>query len=242
MNKRDDWELSQHSLRELLYHLPIDDTTNSQEDRAFYYKFGAAYKADKKMWFIYNLKTDNVIGTVRKAYDRVLIRYRDVSVYSPILSRYRYKSETITIPSTTLGRNANWVRMRLRDRLQECYQKARSEDFLAPQSPPTANLDSGGRYVLTIPLTMNHFTDMLPGTSLGATDSTTNMVRVLFDGVPSASVRARARYIVLALVDAGFDFPNSGALSYFELLAMYDRATGRQVEQQESENSRAAAA
>lgn len=133
MNKRDDWYKSTHALRETLRSIPAWRSQGGHTPAmSANYKFGLAYHNQKQLWSIYNLKTDNIIATVRRTDSRVVIRYRKNSVYSPILCRYNYDSPTVHVESPNLRRNIRYVRDNVRSITEQAYEEERTATESVP--------------------------------------------------------------------------------------------------------------
>lgn len=100
MNKLKEWSISARALRRVIVH--------TCEDRERYdYKFGSTYDPTYNIYRIWNIKTNNVVCTVKQAGDKVFIRYRQNSHYSPVitnLSGVEINHRILrTLPSERLG-------------------------------------------------------------------------------------------------------------------------------------------
>ncbi len=130
IDKRKDWEDSVHALRKTLHDIPVwkerPKTSKNSGSRFANFKFGATYFERREMWYIYNVKTDNIIASIKNIGKGVALRYRPVSVYSSILSSYEYDRPTFHIASPNLIKNRRWVRSNVRDATRRAY-----DSFLA---------------------------------------------------------------------------------------------------------------
>lgn len=108
MNKLKEWSISARALKRVI---AFASTNRCRYD----YKFSSIYDEHYKLYRIWNVKTKNVICTVKPMNRKIFIRYRQKSVYSPLMSDLD-KTEVknfkfIAIPSDRLairrGNSAN---------------------------------------------------------------------------------------------------------------------------------------
>ncbi len=144
MKGKKDWEESAHALRKVLHELPLwqtrPETSTAGIGRFTNFKFGATYYPRREMWYVYNVMADNIIASLKRTEKGVIMRYRPVSIYAPILSAYNYDRPTFHIPSTNLVKNRSWVRRDVRERTLQTYQsfleqggRPRGADSLPPK-------------------------------------------------------------------------------------------------------------
>jgi len=114
MNKLKEWSISSRILRGI-----IDNAIHERVSEG--YKFRSVYDSRYSMFRIWNVKTQNVVCTVKpNIYNKngkelnAIIRYRPNSVYAPMMSalngivvdsksKYSQPRKIISIPSTRLG-------------------------------------------------------------------------------------------------------------------------------------------
>lgn len=109
MNKLKEWSISSRILKNIINEAIMGRISTG-------YKFNSVYDSRYDMFRIWNVKTQNVICTVKPlVYDstnntrRTIIRYRHNSVYAPTMAMFngleikKDKKIVIAIPSTKLG-------------------------------------------------------------------------------------------------------------------------------------------
>lgn len=110
-NQKLKWRLASSSLRLLLNHSEGSTITKIDQFHRINWQ---------DTWFFYNVKTDNIIGTLRSANDSILIRYRQSSHYAHAFAGLAKRLQSqdknvVLLPSYHIGR---WQR-RIRRRVSE---------------------------------------------------------------------------------------------------------------------------
>lgn len=97
MNVIKEWSISARALRRVIQHACRDDSR-------YDYKFSAVWDDRYKMFKIWNVKTNNIICTIKKTNDKIVIRYRQNSYYSSVMSTLENKNiKIVTIASDKLS-------------------------------------------------------------------------------------------------------------------------------------------
>jgi hypothetical protein len=111
------------------------------EYQKYSYRFGAAVDPSTALWHIYNLGSDNCIGTINLGTNKeplktTVVRYRNKSVYADVLKEYGGKG-TVYVPSSNLYQRSNWLKKTLKQNiLNTCGKKAAVTPGIDPSTAP----------------------------------------------------------------------------------------------------------
>lgn len=180
MTPKQDWQASCSQLRRLLKGLPMSSRNMAMPNNN-YFKFGFTVYSRTGYYYIYNVKTDNVIATVKRSGDKVFIRYRDVSVYSHILSTYKYDRPTYHIKTCNLGHRRRWVIDELKSWTTQSYQEFK-ENFGKPKAKPAPELE------------IRIDRDMLTYSNINIQEMSNRVIRQATDAMTASPVTMRSPF------------------------------------------------
>lgn len=103
-NKMKNWSISARALKNVIQ-------ANIDGRNRYDYKFQSYYDSRYNISRVWNCVTNNVVCSIKRVNNKVIIRYREKSFYSPIMSDFNGskigRNKIIAIPSENLGLHRN---------------------------------------------------------------------------------------------------------------------------------------
>jgi len=144
--KKKEWLRSSSALRALLRELkPIDRVSKYQMRplRRISYTFGALYHPEDKMWYVYAMRTNNCLATIRFLEERqVVVRYRKNSWYADTLREFRYEDWPVMPAPADLSGRRKWLREGIRPYIERDMQEKALKKPVRPSTGITTAASS----------------------------------------------------------------------------------------------------